>query len=70
MKVELTEEISLTTGTMYCVRVDDSSIKWFAVREVAENFYNEVIANPELIKPVRNILKSQDINVSLEETNQ
>lgn len=70
MKVELTEEISLTTGTMYCVRVDDSSIKWFAQRESAETFYNGVIANPELLKPVKNILKSEEINVPLEETNQ
>jgi len=70
MKVQLTEEISVTTGTMYCVRVDDSSIKWFAQRESAETFYNDVIANPELLKPVKNILKSQEIYLSLEETNQ
>ena len=70
MKVELTEEISITTGTMYCVRVDDSSIKWFAQRESAEKFYNDIIADPNIIKPVKNILKSEEINVSLEETNQ
>lgn len=70
MKVELTEDISITTGTMYCVRVDDSSIKWFAQRESAEKFYNEIVADPSIIKPVRNILKSEEINVSLEQTNQ
>ena len=70
MKIELTEEISITTGTMYCVRVDDSSIKWFAQRESAEKFYNDIIADPNIIKPVKNILKSEEINVSLEETNQ
>ena len=70
MKIELTEDISVTTGTMYCVRVDDSSIKWFAQREVAEKFYDEIIANPNMLKPLRNILKSEEINVSLEETNQ
>ena len=70
MKVELTEEISITTGTMYCVRVDDSSIKWFSQRENAEKFYDDIMADPNIIKPVKNILKSQEINVSLEETNQ
>jgi hypothetical protein len=70
MKIELTEEISVTTGTMYCVRVDDSSIKWFTTKESAQAFYNEVLANPDLLKPKRNILKSEEINVSLEETNQ
>jgi hypothetical protein len=70
MKIELTEDISPTTGTMYCVRVDDSSIKWFTQRESAEKFYNEIIADPDLLKPQRNILKSEEINVSLEETNQ
>ena len=70
MKIELTEDISVTTGTMYCVRVDDSSIKWFVQRETAETFYNEIIANPNILKPLRNILKSEEINVPLEETNQ
>ena len=70
MKVELTEEISVTTGTMYCVRVDDSSIKWFAQKESAEKFYNEILTNPSILKPIKNILKSQEVYLSLEETNQ
>jgi len=70
MKVELTEEISVTTGTMYCVRVDDSSIKWFAQKEYAEYFYNEILTNPSILKPIKNILKSQEVYLSLEETNQ
>ena len=70
MKIELVEEINPGTGTMYAVKADDYTIKWFAQRESAENFYNEVIANPELLKPQRNILKSEEINVPLEETNQ
>jgi len=66
MKVELTEEISVTTGTMYCVRVDDSSIKWFAQKESAENFYNDILTNPSILKPIKNILKSQEVYLSLE----
>ena len=70
MKIELTEDISITTGTMYCVRVDDSSIKWFAQKEVAEKFYNDIISDPNIIKPVRNILKSEEIEVPLSEQKQ
>jgi hypothetical protein len=70
MKIELTEEISVATGTMYCVRVDDSSIKWFTTKESAETFYNDLIADPSILKPVKNILKSQEVYLSLEETNQ
>jgi hypothetical protein len=66
MKIELTEEISLASGTMYCVRGDDSGIKWFSKQEDAEKFYNEIIADPNVLKPVKNILKSQEIDVPLD----
>lgn len=65
MKIELTEEISVASGTMYCVRADGSGIKWFVNKESAEKFYNEIITNPDLLKPVKNILKSEEINVDL-----
>lgn len=61
MTIELTEEVSITSGTMYCVREDGMAIKWFAKQDEAEKFYDEVVANPELLKPTRNILKSQNI---------
>lgn len=69
MKIELTEEISVGTGTMYAVRQDGIGIKWFSQKENAEKFYDEVIANPDILKPVKNILKSKDIDVSLDEQN-
>ncbi len=69
MKIELTEDTSVTSGTMYCVRVDDGAIKWFARQEEAEKFYNEIVANPDILKPQRNILKSQEIDVPLEQEN-
>jgi ribosomal protein L24E len=69
MKLELTEEINPGTGTMYCVRLNDYGVKWFAKKEDAEAYYNEVLANPDLLKPKKNILKSAEIEVSLEETN-
>ena len=66
MKLELCEEVSPGSGTMYVVRADDYSVKWFAKKEDAEKFYDEIVANPNLLKPMKNILKSQDIDVSLE----
>lgn len=66
MKLELVEEISATTGTMYAVKQDGIGIKWFTQKESAEKFFDEVVANPDILKPVKNILKSQEIDVSLE----
>jgi len=70
MKLELVEEINPGNGIMYAVRAGDYTIRWFAQKESAEKFYNEIISDPNLLKPIRNILKSEEINVSLEETNQ
>jgi ATP-dependent Clp protease adapter protein ClpS len=69
MKIELVEEINPGTGTMYAVAKDGKGIKWFSQKDTAEAYYNQVLANPEILKPQRNILKSEEINVSLEEQN-
>ena len=69
MNLELLEETSPGSGTMYVVRLDGGAVKWFARKEESEKYYNEIIANPDLLKPQKNILKSQEINLSLEETN-
>jgi hypothetical protein len=70
MKIQLIEEVNPGTGTMYAVKADDYTIRWFAHLESAETFYNEIIVDPNLLKPQRNILKSEEIVVPLEETNQ
>lgn len=69
MTLQLTEEINPGTGTMYAVRLENYAVKWFAKKDDAEKFYNDAIANPDVLKPQKNILKSQEINLSLEETN-
>ena len=69
MNLELLEETAPGSGTMYVVRLDGSAVKWFARKEESEKYYNEIIANPDMLKPQKNILKSQEINLSLEETN-
>jgi hypothetical protein len=69
MILELLEETNPGNGTMYAVRADGFSVKWFAHKADAEKFYSEILANPDLLKPQKNILKSQEITLSLEETN-
>jgi hypothetical protein len=69
MILELIEEIKADTGTMYAVVKDGLNIKWFVHKESAEAFYNEILANPSVLETKKNILKSQEINVPLEEQN-
>jgi len=69
MNLELLEEFTPGRGTMYVVRLDGSAIKWFVSKADGEKYYDEIIANPDLLKPQKNILKSQEITLSLEQTN-
>lgn len=69
MMLELIQEVRPDTGTMYAVVRDGVNVKWFAHLESAEKFYNEIIANPDILKPVKNILKSQEVVVSLDINN-
>jgi len=69
MIITLVEEINPGTGTMYAVAKDGVNIKWFATKESAEAYYQEVLTDPEILKPKRNILKSEEVYVSLEEQN-
>ena len=69
MNLELLEETTPGSGTMYVVRLDGSAVKWFAHKADGEKYYDEIIANPDMLKPQKNILKSQEITVSLEDTN-
>jgi len=69
MKLELIEEIKPDSGTMYVVRADNSGIKWFVNKTDAEAFYNAILADPSLLEPKKNILKSAEIDVSLDKQN-
>jgi ribosomal protein L24E len=69
MNLELLEETTPGSGTMYVVRLDGSAVKWFAHKADADKYYEEIVANPDLLKPQKNILKSQEITLSLEQTN-
>ena len=71
MKVELVEQLEpFSDDAWYGVRVNGTSVKWSRDKEVAEAIYNDILTNPDATKTKENILKSQEIDVPLEETNQ
>ena len=69
MTLELIQEMRPETGTMYAVVKDGLTVKWFAQLEAAESFYNAVINDPKVLENKRNILKSQEVIVSLDINN-
>ena len=71
MKVELIEQYEpFSDEAWYGVRVNGSSVKWTRDKEVANVVYNNIINNIDATKTREIILKSQEVSVSLEETNQ
>ena len=69
MKLELVEEIEFDRAPMYKVSLDGKTIQWFVRKEDAEKLYNLIISNPNVVNTVKNVLKSQEIDLSLEKTN-
>lgn len=71
MKVDLVEQQEpFSDEIWYGVRVNGSSVKWSKNKEAIETIYNDILTNPDIIKTKEIILKSQEISLSLEETNQ
>ena len=71
MKVDLVEQTEpFSDDVWYGVRVNGSSVKWSRDKEVAEAIYNDILTNPDVTKTKEIILKSQQVDVSLEEINQ
>jgi hypothetical protein len=71
MKVDLVEQTEpFSDEIWYGIRVDGLSVKWSRDKAVIEAIYNDIINDPDVLKNKENILKSQVIDVSLEETNQ
>ena len=66
MILELIEETKPESGTMYAVVKDGMVIKWFFHSDAAQTFYNAAIADPTILQTKRNILQSQEIDVSLD----
>jgi hypothetical protein len=71
MTVDLVEQMEpFSDEVWYGIRVDGSSVKWSRDKEAIDALYNEIVANPDVLKTKENILKSQKINVSLDKSNQ
>lgn len=67
MKVDLVEQNEpFSDETWYGIRVNGSSVKWSRDKEVIEALYNDILTNPDVLKTKENILKSQEVNVSLD----
>lgn len=69
MKIELVEEQKYNGEPWYVVRVDDQYIIGTGNKLNADKMYNEIVADPNVIKTKVNILKSEEVNVPLEEQN-
>ena len=67
MKVDLVEQMEpFSDETWYGIRVNGSSVKWSRDKDVIEALYNDILTNPDVLKTKENILKSQEINLSLD----
>ena len=66
MKLELIEEVKYNEQPWYIIRVDGQYIKGTGNKIVADKLYDEIMADPDVVKTKINILKSQEIEVSLE----
>jgi hypothetical protein len=70
MKIELVEEQRFNGEPWYIIQVDGQYVKGTGNKLVAEKMYNEIITDPNILKTKINILKSEDIDLSLVEPNQ
>ena len=71
MKVDLIEQLEpFSDEPWYGIRVDGSSIKWSKDKKVIDGLYNDILSNPDILKTRENVLKSQEVNVSLNKSNQ
>lgn len=67
MKVELIEQLEpFSDSPWYGVKVNGTSIKWTREKEVAETIYNDILTDPDLLKTKENVLKSEEVEVSLD----
>jgi hypothetical protein len=69
MKIELVEETKYNGEPWYIVKVDDQYVIGTGNKLNAEKCFNEITADPTVIKTKKIILKSQEVYLSLEEQN-
>lgn len=61
MTLEIVKEEAYGEPIWYFVRVDGSSIRCSKNLEEMQEFYDELKNNPELVRPKKTILKSDEI---------
>lgn len=69
MKIELSEEQKYNGEPWYIIRVDGNYLIGTGVKTNAERMFNEIVADPNVLKTKINILQSQEVDVPLEEQN-
>jgi hypothetical protein len=69
MTLEIVEEKSYTDGTWYSLKVDGTSKQYSRKLEEIEKLYQEIKDNPEILNTEKNVLKSEEIIVDLQEKN-
>jgi hypothetical protein len=69
MTLEITEEKNYTDGTWYCLSVDGAAKQYSRKLEEIEKLYQEIKDNPEILNTEKNVLKSEEIVVDLQEKN-
>lgn len=69
MKVELIKEERFNEDPYYIIRVDDKFVTGSPYEDKAEKLYNDLVSNPDALKTKMKILKSEEVDVSLPETN-
>ena len=70
MKVELEEQLKYGADSWFVIRIDGEYFTGTGNKANAVKMYEEIIADPSIIKTKRIILKSEEITLPLEETNQ
>ena len=63
MKVELIKEERFNESPYYIIKVDDKFVTGAIQLDKAEELYNDLVSNPEVLKTKIEILKSQEIDV-------
>ena len=66
MKIELVEETKYNGQPWYVIQIDGSYFIGTGNQLNAEKMYNEILADPKVVETKINVLKSEEINVSLD----
>ena len=69
MTLEILKETNYTDGTWYALKVDGIYKQYSRKLEEIEKLYQEIKDNPEILNTEKNVLKSEEIIVDLQEKN-